>query len=363
MSWSTGESGSASSWRILVGMILPIAVGVSGVYLRRGSRRGRSTAWALAGLGFGLGLVGVVGLLGLNATAAPGQLLLDNEGFGDMIPSWHPVLANALNIVGFLTYAAIVVLLATPASKRFARIPQLGDDSATSDPAQAAAATTTGRRRLWHRILAPVPARVAFAVLAVVSVAAVVAVALVHRTEPTDLQRLHGYDLSADAVAYSPDGTTLAVVVIARYIVAPGHGMVRRWDPATGRPRSQPLTDHTNYASTVAFSPDGNILAVGDRTGAVHLWGRATDQRIDTIRTGNDGGVRSVAFSPDGAMLASGGDDGTVQLWNPVTKQPLGRPVSVSYGASGMAFSPDGRVLAIASCGSVYLWDVPDRMR
>jgi WD40 repeat protein len=74
--------------------------------------------------------------------------------------------------------------------------------------------------------------------------------------------------------------------------------------------------------------------------------------------------VNGVAFSPDGKLLATADADGTVRLWNPATGHAIGSPLAAGTGTggavTGVAFSPDGNLLASADAdGTMQTWQLP----
>jgi WD40 repeat protein len=165
---------------------------------------------------------------------------------------------------------------------------------------------------------------------------------------------LTGQSLSVNSVAFSPDGTILAS--------GSADHTVRLWNVATRQQIGDPLTGHTDTVASVAFSPDGTTLASGSADHTVRLWNVASHRPIGTPLTGHTDTVASVAFSPDGTTLASGGRDGTVRLWNVASHRPIGTLFTDHRGGVfSVAFSRDGTTLASGGDGTVRLWDVTSR--
>jgi WD40 repeat protein len=101
-------------------------------------------------------------------------------------------------------------------------------------------------------------------------------------------------------------------------ILATGHydGVIRIWDVSTGLVMNTFDTRSNSGIESVAFSPDGQLLASGESYGAnwVRLWAVDSGELLRTLE-GHESGVIDLHFSPDGVILASGSYDGLVRLW------------------------------------------------
>ena len=151
-----------------------------------------------------------------------------------------------------------------------------------------------------------------------------------------------------ESVAFSPDGTILAAGGL--------DNTIQLWDPVTGQHKDT-LTGHTDFIRNIVFSPDGNTLASASQDETVRLWDVPTGQLKNTL-TGHDWNVFGVAFSPDGRTLASGGYDKIVRLWDVPTGQLKDTLVGHTEAVRSVAFNPDGTTLASAGYdGTVLLWE------
>ena len=133
---------------------------------------------------------------------------------------------------------------------------------------------------------------------------------------------------------------------------------LRRVNFASANLTDSVFTKILGIVHSVAFSPDGKLLATGDGDGVVHLWEAATGRKLLTCK-GHSNRVRSVAFSPSGEMLASASSDKMVRLWDIRNGTCLNTLQGHTKQVLSVAFSSDGETLASGSSDeTVRLWDI-----
>ena len=120
----------------------------------------------------------------------------------------------------------------------------------------------------------------------------------------------------------------------------------------------QTLAGHTNVVESVAFAPDGQLLASGSDDLTVKLWQVSTGACLQTL-TGHTDVINCVTFAPDGQTLASGSSDDTVKFWsagNGACRQTLAQ---FADQVTTLAFAPGGQTLASGGEDGVALWRLP----
>jgi WD40 repeat protein len=163
----------------------------------------------------------------------------------------------------------------------------------------------------------------------------------------------HAHNATVSAVAYSPDGKTVATVSLEKI-----HS-VMLWDAETGRLLAE-LQGHTDWVRAVDFSPDGKLLATAGTDAKVRVWDVESRRCIYPLEFHRDK-IRAVAFSPGGSELVSAGNDHHICIWD-VNRGALLRAIPAQESVVAVDFSPDGSMLAAADAsGFVLILDTKTR--
>jgi WD40 repeat protein/transcriptional regulator with XRE-family HTH domain len=151
------------------------------------------------------------------------------------------------------------------------------------------------------------------------------------------------------SVAFSPDGTLLAIDSVDANIY------LRKVEDYQ---HLLTLQGHYSSISSVTFSPDGSILATHSDNRAIRLWDTQTGNCLRVLQ-GHTAPIWSMAWSPDSCQIATSSSDQTIRLWDVSTGNCVRIFQGHSHGVSAVSFSPDGLTLASGSRGSsIRLWDV-----
>jgi WD40 repeat protein len=170
------------------------------------------------------------------------------------------------------------------------------------------------------------------------------------------LQTLEGHVFSIESMAFSPNGKILASGSMDKSIML--------WNIDDGS-LLQVLKGHEDTVISLAFSPDTQILASGSQAqdSVINLWDTNDGSLLQTLNLKGNwiNYVNSVAFSADGKTLASGSSDDIVRLWDVSNGSLLHTLTEHTDNINSVAFSPDGQILASGSDdGTIRLWQVND---
>jgi WD40 repeat protein len=168
-------------------------------------------------------------------------------------------------------------------------------------------------------------------------------------------------------VAFSPDGKLLASGGM--------DGSIILWDVSSRKQVGQAIyvsqeirtTSARAWITTLAFSPDGSLLAIGSKDGKIYFWDVLKSRLSQNALVGHRKEVTKVSFSPDGKMLASSSFDGTAIIWELASGRPRSAPLVADKSGAPLydvLFSPNGKMFATSSMnGDIALWDVGSLQR
>ncbi len=198
-----------------------------------------------------------------------------------------------------------------------------------------------------------------------------------------------GHTSYVNAVAYSPDGNTVATGSTDK--------IARLWDTKNSR-QIKTFIGHTDCVYTIAFSPNGQFILTGSWDSTARLWNIQSGKMLklfdnkeaifalaftpdgkqiltnsgNTIKLwniqkgkvvktfiGHSDGVLAIAFSPNGKQFVSAGVDNTAKLWDIEHLKPIRTFIGHTNGIFSLAFSPDGKTFVTGSADqTAKLWDI-----
>jgi WD40 repeat protein len=150
------------------------------------------------------------------------------------------------------------------------------------------------------------------------------------------------------------------LVAFNRNLVPGGGGEVEVWDAARRvRITKIRVEDFGSSVWAIAFSPDGRTIATGGLHRLVHLWDARTGKHLRELEQNVGTAVLSLAFSPDGSILAMSGGEAFASLWDVDKGVPIGPGLKVGGREVSLDLSLDGRRLLTAhGNGQGAIWNI-----
>ncbi|MFO0807108.1 MAG: WD40 repeat domain-containing protein [Gemmataceae bacterium] len=168
-------------------------------------------------------------------------------------------------------------------------------------------------------------------------------------SDGTLVRSLSGHTDRIPAVAWKPGTRTL--------VSAGWDTSARLWDIDNGEPMML-LNSHADQVVTLAFSPDGSLLACADSAANIHIWSDVAQGKEIQVIPGDRDEVRCLTFSRDGSLLAVGGADRVIHIWDPRRGELVaGQGASAGHAIDLLSQGSSQLLVSNANGTDLQVWD------